>query len=78
MKPEKEYIFYCNTCGKIESKNVHWITLQQNVDISTCPNCNVQIHKKRVNKGKTPSCGTGALKDTFDKYRGIFNDSCGN
>ena len=69
----KEYIFYCNTHGKINDKNVMWVTLSQGVDASVCPYCKVEITKVQVNKGQTPRLKPGVWrgkKDLFDKYGG--------
>lgn len=71
---DKELIYYCKTCGKVERRDVKWVTLQQNVDMSFCPICNVQISKKVVPKGFIPKperTSWVCKRDKFDKYRGM-------
>ena len=73
----KEYIYYCKTCGKIENREVLWVTLQQSVDMSFCPYCKVQINRKQFYKDCIPRPETVTLKkpvklDLFDKYGGRY------
>lgn len=73
----KEYIYYCKTCGKIESRDVVWATLQQSVDMSFCPNCKVQINRILIDKDKVPTPDKGVFKgvakiDAFNKYGGRY------
>jgi hypothetical protein len=72
---EKEYIFYCDQHGKINNKNVAWVTLDQGVDTSTCPFCKAEITKVQVRKGQLPA-PKGKVwkckKDLFDKYHGAL------
>lgn len=63
---KSEYSFKCTTCGNIEDRNVLWVKLPQNIDMSFCPNCKTQIRRVKT---------TGTNKDTFDKYRGVVSGS---
>ena len=70
---EKEYIFFCDKHGKIDNKNVVWVTLDQGLETSTCPHCRVEIKKVQVRKGRLPIAATKVWtckKDSFDKYQG--------
>ncbi len=71
---EKEYVFFCGKHGKIENKNVVWVTLDQGLETSACPYCKSEIKKVQVIKGQAPVAPHKAWtykKDSFDKYQGM-------
>ena len=72
---EKEYAFFCDKHGKIDNRNVVWVTLDQGLETSTCPHCKREIKKVKVRKGQLPVAASAVWKckkDKFDKYQGIL------
>jgi len=69
-----EYVYYCKNCGIIEKRDVVWATLQQDVDMSFCPKCKVQI--SMIDKSKTPRLDKGVLRgvkiDQFYRHGGGY------